>query len=169
MKVLIHWWEMGAFPVTVPFKEGEDDPRRAIEVPDDLHERFVEAHEQFCAVLSEIDVQCVEILDAPYPDAPHLRFGRVYPGGRYSGAAGFDGWEAACERCGATSAVEARRPSSEGHARALREILGRGWRERRHGGLACPECAPAEKLLEADTGADPCMKGTPRAGSAGGG
>lgn len=169
MKVLIHWWEMGSFPVTVPFKEGEHDPRRAIEVPDDLHERFVEAHEEFCAVLSEIDVQCVEILDAPDPSPVRLEFGPVYPEGRYSGDPGFDGYGATCKRCGATTAAEAPRPDDAGHARALREILGHGWRERRHGGLACPGCAPAEKLLKADTGADPCTKGTSREGSAGGG
>lgn len=149
MKVLVDSWEMGGFPWLLPYREGEHDARRAIDVPEDLYERLVDSHEEFCAVLAEVDVECVEIMDAPFPSAPRLEYGRHYPeGNRYSGGTAVEGYAGRCRSCGAEVVAESAVPFDAGEeARALGAILARGWRERRHGGLSCPACAPTEILL----------------------
>ena len=153
MKVLVGFTDMGALPWLYRFREDEDDPRRTIEVPDDLYERLMDTHEEFCAVLNEVHVECLEILDAPDPEPVRLEAGRT------------EGWPpeevfiARCKSEGCSNrAYEPRERfwASKDHDQALSGILALGWRERRHGGLACPECAkhvPAEILLEQEVGA----------------
>lgn len=145
MKVLVGTNDMGGFPWLYPFRPGEDDPRRTVEVPKDLYERLVGVHEEFCAILNTVHVECLEIRDAPDPEPVRLLHTRVYPEGRYSGEPGFDGYRARCEVCGLTTAVRSAL-GEEKHDRALAEVLRYGWRERRYGGLACPEHAPGEKV-----------------------
>lgn len=111
MKVLVDWWDMGSFPWLVPYEEGECDVRRTVEVPEDLYARLVDAHEEFCSVLSEVDVKCVEILNAPDPASPRLARTRVQLASHHApDDSDLYAWRAVCEACGSAEEVECARP-----------------------------------------------------------